>query len=162
MRRAQWRGDRVEGVGQRTSDRVAVQVRGALLDVPRVTLEPLVVVGRDPEAEHVHLLRLALEARGQLLGDEHVRPIGDRERAVDRVVIGDRHEVHAAPLRELVHLLRRRGALGQPERALNPEARLLRRGRVAVEVDAAEGNRRHRDQNPGGVGGTGYATAKFP
>ena len=85
----------------------------------------------------MHGLRLAAEPGGQLLGDEHVRAVGDLEHAVDRVVVGDRHEVHAAPLRELVDLLRRRGALGQPERALHAEPRLLRGGRVAVQVGAA-------------------------
>jgi hypothetical protein len=47
-----------------------------------------VIVRRDPEAEPVDGLRLALEVRGQLLGYEHVGPVGDREHAVDRVVIG--------------------------------------------------------------------------
>ena len=71
---------------------------------------------------------------GQLLGDEHVGPVGDLQHAVDRVVVGDRHEVHPAPLGELVDLLRRRRALRQAERALDAELRDLRRGRVAVQV----------------------------
>ena len=57
--------------------------------------------------------------------------------AVDRVVIGDRHEVHPPALGEGIDLLRRRGALGQAERALDAELRLLRRRGVAVEVRAA-------------------------
>ena len=98
-----------------------VQVLGARLEVAVVRLQPGVVVGRDPEAEHVDRLRLAPEPGGQLLGDEDVGPIGELEAAVDRVVIGDRHEVHAAPLGELVDLLRRRGALGKAEAALDAE-----------------------------------------
>ena len=54
-------GDGVEGMGERARDRVAMQVLGALLDAPRVRLQPLVVVGGDAEAEHVHGLRLAGE-----------------------------------------------------------------------------------------------------
>ena len=90
-----------------------------------------------PVAEHVHGLRLAPEAGGQLLGDEHVGPVGDLQHAGDRVVIGDRHEVHPAALGQLVDLLGRRRALGQPERALDAELRELRRGRVAVQVALA-------------------------
>src|SRR6185437_8991896 len=56
------------------------------------------------------------------------------ERPVDRVVIGDRHEVHPPPLGELVHLLRRSGALGESETPLDPEAGELRGGGMAVQV----------------------------
>jgi hypothetical protein len=48
-------------VGERACDSVGVQVLGARLDVTRVGLQPLVVVGGDAEAEHVHGLRLAGE-----------------------------------------------------------------------------------------------------
>ena len=133
-RGGQRRGDLVEGVRERARDPVGVQVLRHRLDVAGQLLQPRVVVGRDAEAEHVHGLRLAREARGQLLGDEHVRPVGDLQDAVDRVVIGDRHEVHPAPLGERVDLLGRRGALGQAERALDAELGDLRCGGVAVEV----------------------------
>jgi hypothetical protein len=62
-------------------------------------------------AQQVHGLGLAAKPGRQLFGDEHVRAVGDLECAGDRVVIGDRHEVHPAPLGEFVHLLRRGGAL---------------------------------------------------
>ena len=127
MARGQRRLDGVERVGERARDLVLVQVGGDGLDVAGVRLQPLVVVGRDAEAEHVHGLRLAAEARGQLLGDEHVGPVGDLERAGDRVVVGDRHEVHAAALGQRIDLLGRRGALGQPQRALDAELGDLRR-----------------------------------
>ena len=121
----QRRLDGVERVGERARDLVLVQVGGDRLDVARVRLQPLVVGGRDAEAQHVHGLRLAAEARGQLLGDEHVGTIGDLEHAGDRVVVGDRHEVHAAALGQGVDLFGRRGALGQPQLALDPELRDL-------------------------------------
>jgi len=89
-----------------------VEVLGALLDVAVVALQPLVVVGRDAQAEHVHGLRLATEADCQLLGDEHVAPVVYLQDTADGVVVGDRHEVHAPPLGELVDLLGRSGALG--------------------------------------------------
>ena len=91
------------------------------LDVAAVGLQPLVVLWRDPVAEHVHGLGLAAEMRRQLLGDEHVRTAGDLQHAGDRVVVGDRHEVHPSPLGQLIDLLRRRGALGQAGRALHAE-----------------------------------------
>ena len=73
-------------------------------------------------------LRLAAKPDGELLGDEDVVAIGDLEAAVDRVVIGDRHEVHVPPLGELVDLLRRRRALGKAEASLDAELGDLGRG----------------------------------
>ena len=79
------------------------------------------VLRGDPEAQDVHGLGLAVEVRGQLLRDERAGQVGDRERAVDRVVVGDRHEVHAAALGELVDLVRRSRALGESERTLDAQ-----------------------------------------
>ena len=133
----QRRLDGVEGMRQRAGDLVLVQVVGDDLDVVGVRLQPVVIVRRDPEAEDVDGLRLAAEPGGQLLGHEDVGPVGDLQHAGDRVVVGDRHEVHSAALGEGVDLLGRRGALGQAERALDAELRHLRRRRVAVQVRAA-------------------------
>ncbi len=69
--------DRVVGVRERARDLALVHVGGAQLDVAAVRLQPLVVLGRDAVAEHVHRLWLAAEVRGQLLGDEHVGAVGD-------------------------------------------------------------------------------------
>ncbi len=119
-------------MGQRARDLVVVEVFGARHHVPLMGSETVVIVGRDPVAQHVHGLRLILEPRRQLLGHERVRAVGQRQGAGDRVVIGDRDEVHAPPLGELVHLTGGGGALGHGVRAV------ARRGgdRVAVEVDA--------------------------
>ena len=135
--RQQRRLDGVERVGERAGDLVLVQVARDDLDVVGVGLQPVVVVRRDPVAEDVHGLGLAAEAGGQLLGDEDVGPVGDLQDPVDRVVIGDRHEIHTSALGERVDLFRRRRALGQAERALDAELRLLRRRGVAVQVRAA-------------------------
>ena len=99
---------------------VLVQVGGDGLDVAGVGLQPLVVVRRDAEAEDVDGLRLAAEARGQLLGDEHVGPVGELEHAVDRVVVGDRHEVHAPPLGERIDLFGRVAHSGRPSARWTP------------------------------------------
>jgi hypothetical protein len=125
---------RVERVRERAGDVLLAQVLGDLLDGAGVRLQPLVVAGRDPEAEDVHRLRLAREARGQLLGDEHVRAVGDLERAVDRVVVGDGHKVHPAALGQRVDLLGRGRALRQPQRALDSQLGDRGGGRVAVQV----------------------------
>ncbi len=69
----------------------------------------------------MYRLGLAAEAGRELLGDEYVGTVGDLEDAVDRVVVGDRHEVHAAPLGERVDLLGRGRALGQTQGSLDPE-----------------------------------------
>jgi hypothetical protein len=111
----EWGGDVVERVRERAGDLVLVKVGRAGLDVAGVCLQPIVVPGSDPVAEDVYRLCLAGEAGGQLLGDEAVGTARELEAAVDRVVIGDRHEVHAAAFRQLIDLLRRGGALGQAQ-----------------------------------------------
>jgi hypothetical protein len=68
-------------------------------------------------------LGLAGEAGGQLLGDEAIGTIDQLETTGDRVVICDRDEVHPPSLGQLVDLLGRRSALGQPQRTLDPEPR---------------------------------------
>ena len=143
VRRREGRLNRVEGMCEGAGDLVGVQVLRAGLDVAIVLLQPGVIVGADPEAEQMDGLRLAAEPDGELLGDEDVITIGDLEASVDRVVIGDRHEVHAPPLGELVDLLRRRRALRKAEAPLDPQLRDLGRGRVTVQVHPAGGNRAH-------------------
>jgi hypothetical protein len=136
--RRERRGHGVEGVRERAGDLALVQVLGHRLDVERHRLQALVVVGRDPEAQDVDRLRLASEPGRELLGDERVVvPVGELHRPRDRVVIGERHEVHAAALRQLVGLLGRRGTLGEAEGALDAEPRLLRGLGVDVEVGPA-------------------------
>ena len=142
--RRQRRLDGVERVRQRARDPVLVQVGGAGLDIAAVGLQPLVVAARDPEAEEVDGLRLSLEPRGQLLRDEDARIVRDLLDAGDGVVIGDRHEVHPATVGELQHLLGRRGAFRQAERALHAELRALGRGRVTVQVGPGGAVESHR------------------
>jgi hypothetical protein len=124
----QRRLDGVERVRQRTRDLALVEVLRARVDVAAVALEPLVVVSVDAPAEDVNRLPLAREPRGQLLRHEEIGQRGQLERPADRVVIGDRDEVHAAPLGQLVDLVGRGCALRQVESALYAELRELRRG----------------------------------
>jgi hypothetical protein len=132
----QGRADVVERMRQGAGDLVLVKVGGAGLDVAGVCLQPLVVPGSDPVTEDVNRLGLAGEAGGQLLGDEAVGTAGQLQAAVDRVVVGDRDEVHPAALRQLVDLLRWRRALRQPQRSLDPEPRELRGGGMTVHVNS--------------------------
>jgi len=131
-------------VRERRRDLVLVEVLGARLDVGVVELEPLVVVRGDVVAEDVHVLGLAAEGDRELLGEEHARVVGDLERAGDRVVIGDRHEVHAAAGSQLEDVLRRGRTLGQPQRGLHAELGHRRGGGVAVQIDPAGLGGRHR------------------
>jgi hypothetical protein len=119
--RGERRGHGVERVSERGGDLVLAQERRACLHIVAVGLEPLVVLRGDAVAEHVHGLRLALETGGQLLGDERAGQVRDRQRAVDRVVVGDRHEIHASRPGQLIDLERVGGAFGDAQRALDPE-----------------------------------------
>jgi hypothetical protein len=122
---------------QRRGDLVLVQVGGARFDVVAVRLQPLVVAGSDPIAEHVHGLGLALEPGGQLLGDERVGQVLERPCAVDRVVVGDRHEIHPTTLGEVVYLVWVGRAFGNLQGSLDPQPRQLRGGAVHVHVGPA-------------------------
>jgi hypothetical protein len=124
-----------------------VQVLGNRLHAVAHRLQLGELVRRDPEAEDVDGLRLLAEPARELDRDEDARVAGDLQDARDRVVVGDRHEVHAARQRELQDLPRRRRALGKSERSLDPELRQLRSGRVAVQVGPARA-RGHASQIP--------------
>jgi hypothetical protein len=133
-------GDGVERMGQRARDLLVVEVLGDRRDVAGQLEQPRVIVRRDAVAEDVDLVGLAGEAGSQLLGHERVGPVGDLHRPRDRVVVGDGHEVHPAPLRELVDLLRGRRALRKAERTLYAEPGDLRGGRVDVQVRSRIGH----------------------
>src|SRR6185295_19149777 len=49
-------------------------------------------------------LPAALEMDGELLGEEALRKVREAHRALDRVVVGERDELHAAPPSALVDL----------------------------------------------------------
>ena len=128
---------RVVGMRERARYPHPVQVFRTQFDVGAVCLKPFVNLPVDSEAEHVNRLRLIAEVRRQLLRDEHVGPVLDLEHAGDRVVIGDRDEVHATALGEFVDLLGRGGALRQANGTLYPEPGLRRGTRVTVEIRSA-------------------------
>ena len=119
MARGERRLHRVEGVRERAGDAARAEVFGARLQIVRVV--PAATRGRRARSRSRARARPGArpEAGGQLLRHEHVGAVGQREHAVDRVVVGDGHEVHPAALGELVDLLGRSGALRQPERPLD-------------------------------------------
>ena len=87
------------------------------------------------QAEHVDVeLSPAFEEDGDLLAHEGVGQVGERERPLDRVVVGQGDEVHAPPASPLVH--RERGGVAFPADVL--EHRDLRAARVpGVDVQVA-------------------------
>ncbi len=113
--------DGVEGVRQRAGDVVLVKVLGDRLHAVADGLQVGELRRRDAKAQHMDRLRLLAKPAGQLHRDEDARVVGDLQDTVDRVVIGDRHEVHAARQRELQDLLGRGRAFGQPQCALDAE-----------------------------------------
>ncbi len=115
-------GDVEERVGERTRDLVPMQVIGTGHDVALMCLQPLVVLGRNPPAQHVDGLGLLGEPGGQLLGYKDIRLVGDREDAGDRVVVGDRDEVHPPSFGQFVHLPGRGSAFRKRNGALDLES----------------------------------------
>jgi hypothetical protein len=122
-------------MGEGGEDAAFVQVLGAGLHVAGALLQDRVIVRVDPEAEHVHLAWLARKACCELHRDEEVGAIGEPQRAVDGVVVGDRDEVHPPTLGQLVDRLGVGRALTEQQRLADLGLGESRRGRVTVHVD---------------------------
>ena len=83
-----------------------LQVRQQLPHVvPKALHLPVLLEGQSQHTE-MHANAVVGKAAGDFAADDHVRPIGDRQRAVDTVVVGDGHEIHASRLGPPVHAFR--------------------------------------------------------
>ena len=102
----------------------------------------------DPEDADVHRTLAGKEGLDLLAHEEVGRiaePIPDLQASVDRVVVGQRHEIHAAGLRPTVDLDRRGVAVAHLH-----EAELLQPGVVAMDVQvSAQGILRKNWTRPG-------------
>src|SRR5437763_3767315 len=134
-----------------------MQVIGTGHDIALMRLKPLMVLGRDPEAQNVDGLRLLGKPRCQLFRYEDPRLVRDLEYAGDRVVVGDRHEIHAPPLGQFIDLSWRGRALGKRYGALDLEPREFGRPGVTVKVRPRGGPSGRRDMFGAGtrLGGDG-------
>ena len=113
-----------------------------------------VVVGAgDAVDEDVHLAVVLGEPAGQLLADDDIGVPCDLQSAVDRVVVGQRDEVHAAPLCLGAHFRGAAVALGAADRVEQRFAGLVARVAVAVQVGALRDDRVRRTALRGGPGG---------
>ena len=137
--RRERRLDREERMREGRRDLTIVEVLRARLDaVSCAPACPLVILGRDPVTEHVH--SSVARPSNQTVGSSDTNTPGrwrDLQSAGDRVVVGDRHEIHSTPLGELIDLRGLGGALGQVKRTLDPQLRQLGCRRVHVHVGAA-------------------------
>ena len=81
------------------------EVREERLGIAPARLQLRVLRLGDPEGVHVELAA-AFQVHGELHGKEALREVREPHRALDRVVVGERDEVHSAKARPLVHLER--------------------------------------------------------
>ena len=89
----------------------------------------------DVPTQHVQRRAIFWKSRGHLYANEGVGVMRNFEGAGDRVVVRQRDEVHAEPLRLLVRILGARIRLGQQRVLQKPVARFCRGFRVKVQVD---------------------------
>ena len=89
----------------------------------------------DVPTQHVQRRAIFWKSRGDLDANEGVGVMRNFEGAGDRVVVRQRDEVHAEPLRLLVRILGARIRLGQERVLQKPVARFCRGFRVKVQVD---------------------------
>ena len=123
-------------MSQAVRDRLAVEVVTEVVDVAASRLDLLVVLLGDVPGQHVHHAAVLREDRGDLLGEEEVRAIDQRQPAGQGVVVRERHQRHAARLAQLV-LSRRSGvALGAAKNAAVPFVVSRGSGRMDVQIAA--------------------------
>ena len=135
-----------ERMREAVRDLLAVQVVTEVVDVSASGLNLLVVVLGDVPGQHVHDAAVLRKDRGDLLGEEEVRTIDQRQPARQGVVIRERHQRHAARLAQLV--LSRGGgvALGTAKHATVPFIISRGGGRMDVQIAACW----HEPWGPGG------------
>ena len=116
-------------------DALAAEELDEVIDVRAGGLDPVVLIDREVPGEHVDHRAVLGKAGRDLLGQEEVRVMQEGQPARDRVVIGQRDEVHAAGLAQPVLLLRLGVALGAAKAQRVPL--VIRRRRCRMEVKIA-------------------------
>ena len=123
---------------ERMRDGVREVFRGEIFlqleDVLAPRLQFPVLPRIDAPHEHVDFATGVGKARAHLLAEERARAAGDLEAAVDRVVVGDRDEVHAPRVQRVVERGRRGVAVGQTHAAEEPLGRAIAVAGVDVEI----------------------------
>ena len=146
----QRRAHAVERVRERVREAALAQERDELVDRRAVRLQvAMVLLGEVPD-EHVQRDVVLGEARRHLDGEERVGLVRDAQRALDRVVVADRHERHPARLADAVDALRLRVGLAEARASQRVVPAVRRVDRVDVQVAAC-----HRPQ-------CWTATRRFP
>ena len=95
----------------------------------------MIVAGESPDQD-VHLASILGEVAGEFFAGEHVRAIEDFRDAIDRVVIGDGDEVHAAAPGLGVHIRRLAVTFRTADRIQRGFIRLCAGDAVTVKIDS--------------------------
>ena len=104
----------VQRMGERVHEAAFAQEVDELVDRRAIALKVTVVLLAQVPDEHVQRNVVLGEPGRDLDRQERAGPVGDAQRALDRVVVRDRDEGHAAPETRLVQQLRRRVRLAEP------------------------------------------------
>src|SRR4051812_39799911 len=110
------------------------EVRLQVVDVLPQALNLAMLRLAEVPDQHVHGAAVFREIRGRLLGEKNAGPLRDREAAVDRVVVRQRDEIHAARAQGIVKLSRLGVAGGQSGAAEKPLRRAVAETRVEMKV----------------------------
>ena len=104
------------GVRELLGGEILLQVEDIL---PRGLQSAVLRLGEAPD-EHVNLAAVVGETRAHLLAEKDARPVGDFEATLDAVVVGQRHEIHAARPQRVVKRVRLGVAVRQTDTAEEP------------------------------------------
>src|SRR6266480_3574447 len=137
MRGLQFAVDAVERMRDRVDNFSALQIALQRKNIVPDNNDVGVLLFRNSPDQDVNLARILRKISGDLLADERVGQIADRQTTVDRVVIGDGDKVHPA-LDQLPMKLARVGiGVGKIKPAEKPFFRARAEARVNVKVTFA-------------------------
>jgi hypothetical protein len=127
-------------VAPEVCDGLLLEIAGELVDVAPQALQLCVLGLGDRHRDHVHDAAIFWKPGRYLDADQRVIRIlaAQLERAIDRIVICDRDEIHTASLRDRIHVTDGGVALGRPAGAQEPAVRAIGVRRVNVEIDGRQ------------------------
>jgi hypothetical protein len=127
---------REQRVSHRVQDVVCLEVIAQFIDALAYLLKLLELRFRDAEHQAVDLAAVLREVRGQFRGQKGVGQVRDGEGALDRVVVGDGHVLHAPFPGPCVDDLRFHKTLGGTDAPQDPLARTIRELAVNMQISS--------------------------
>ena len=119
-----------DGMGQICAGKIRLQIKNVLSQ----TCDFVVLSLREIPDEKMNFTAIPWKISGHFLAQKDAGQRGDFQHAVERVVIGERDEIHPAPAQPFVEGARLRIAVGEVESPEEPIGRTVAKTGMQVEV----------------------------